>query len=77
MTSRDQNLFFDQVEVDHFFRYTMLHLDPRIHFHEIKIAVLIHEELNRSNTFIIDGAGGFLGGLSHFVTEFVRHKRRR
>ena len=53
-THRYFYLFFDQIKIDHFFRYTMFYLDTGIHFHEIEIAVLIHQELNGTNTFIIN-----------------------
>ena len=33
---------FDKIVVDHFFCYTMLYLYPCIHFHEIKVTVLIY-----------------------------------
>src|SRR5688572_16038267 len=54
----------------------MLHLDPGVHLHEIKIAVLVHEKLNRSDTFILHGKRRLDGSLSHFFTQFLGHKRR-
>src|SRR5690348_15567359 len=44
ITCSDHDLFFYQVVIDHFFRYTMLYLYTGIHFHEIKIAVLIYQK---------------------------------
>jgi hypothetical protein len=42
MACSDFYLFLYQVEVDHLFCYAMLHLYTGVHFHEIKIAVLIY-----------------------------------
>src|SRR5258708_27406465 len=59
------DLFFDQVEIHHFFRDTMLYLDTGVHLHEVEIAVLIHEEFDRSHAFVVDGGSRFDGGISH------------
>src|ERR1019366_2614335 len=48
-------LFFYQVVADHLFSNAMLHLYPGIHFHEVEIPVLVHQELYGTHTFIFDG----------------------
>src|SRR5258708_31540974 len=45
-------LFLDQVEVDHLFGNRVLHLDTGVHFHKIKVPVLVNQKLNGSGTFI-------------------------
>src|SRR5580658_2066370 len=49
-------LFFNQVIADHFFRYSMLHLYAGIHFHEVEITMLVHQEFYRAHTFVIYSA---------------------
>ena len=42
-------LLFDKIIIHYLFRNTMFYLYTGIHFHEIKIPVLIHKEFNRSH----------------------------
>src|SRR3982750_4399470 len=69
-------LFFNQIMVDDFFGYTVFNLYSRVHFHEIKIAVLVNKEFNSADTLIIDGTGCFFCCVSHFLTQLWCHKWR-
>jgi len=69
-------LFLDQVVIGYFFCNTMFNLDPGIHFHEIKIPVLVYKEFNSTHTFIIDGTGSFLGSFTHFIAKLRCHEWR-
>src|SRR5450432_1972920 len=71
------NLFFYQIKIYHFLRNTMFYLYAGIHFHEIKIAVLVYKKLNRSHTFIVNSRCSFYCGLTHPLSKFWCHKRRR
>src|SRR5690606_21735637 len=70
-------LFFYQIKVDYFFGYRMLHLDTRVHFHKIEIAVLIYQKLNCSCTFIIHSFSTFNGCFSHSSSKIWSYKRGR
>ena len=52
--SGEQYLAFHQIHIRHHFRDRVLHLNARIHFDEIKLPVLVHQELNRSGIHISD-----------------------
>ena len=69
-------LFFDQVVADHFLRHAMLHLYTGVHFHEVEVAVLIHQEFYGTHAFVIDGRCSFDGGITHFDTELGSHEGR-
>ncbi len=58
-------LFFYQIEVDHFFRYAMFHLDTGVHFHEKEVAVFVDQEFYRADAFVVDGGGGLDSGVAH------------
>src|SRR5258708_2959706 len=74
--SRYFNLFFDQIIISNFFGNRMLHLDTRIHFHEIEITVFIHEEFNGSSTFVVDSFRSFNSRFSHSFTQLLIYDRR-
>ena len=65
---RNEDLLFDEVNIEHFFRNRMLNLDPRIHFHKVKTTVFIHQEFNSTGTFIRNGFCTGYGGGSHFFS---------
>src|SRR5690348_10769060 len=49
-TYGDLYLFLDQIIIDDLFCYTMLDLNTRIHFHEIEIAVFVHQKFDGTDT---------------------------
>ncbi len=59
-------LFFYKIKIHHFFCNAMFYLYARVHFHEIKIAMLINQKLNSTNTFIIYCRCSFNSSFSHF-----------
>src|SRR6187399_737430 len=75
-THRNFQLLFYKIKVDHFFCYTMLHLYTGVHFHEIKIAILINKKFNSAYTFITDGTCCLLCCITHFLTKLICHKWR-
>src|SRR5258706_1320037 len=52
-THSDFYLLLNKVEIDYFFSNAMLHLYAGIHFHKIKITVLINQKLDSTHTFIV------------------------
>jgi len=73
----DVDLFFDQVEAQHFFSYGMFDLESGVHFEEIEVAVFVHEKFDRSRPDVTDCPGRRRRGLSHFLSQFVGQERRR
>ncbi len=51
----DAQLRFHQVDAGHRLGDRMLHLDAGVHLDEVELAVLIHEELDRTGVLIADG----------------------
>ena len=49
----------------------MLHLNTGVHFHEIEVAVFVYEELDGSNTFVVDGLSAVDGRFTHAFTQFL------
>src|SRR5207247_11266079 len=70
------NLFFDQVTSINLFRDRVFHLDARIHLDEIKMPILIDEELDRARIFVSDRLGQLHGCIAHFLAKPRRHQRR-
>ena len=64
---------FDQISASNHFRYWMLDLQARIHFHEIETAVLIGNELHRTGTDITDRLRSSDSGFTHRATALCRH----
>ena len=54
LTFRNFYLFFYKIIIYYLFRNTMFHLYSRMHFHGIKIAMLIYKKFNGANAFIIN-----------------------
>ena len=71
------DLFFDQIVVNDLLRHRVFHLDAGIHFHEIEIAVFVHQKLDGAHAFIINALAGFYCSIAHFLPQFVGHERRR
>ena len=71
----DTNLFFDQVAPINFFRNRVFHLDPGVHFDEIKMPLLIDKKLDRAGIFVTDRFGQLHGNVPHFLAKPRRHER--
>ncbi len=69
-TSNTKLPFHQILSGDHF-GDRMFHLEPGIHFHEIKGPVCRKQELDRSCTDIINGFGRSNGSLSHLLPQIL------
>src|SRR5579859_1905332 len=70
----DLDLFFYEIEIDHFFSDAMFYLDTGVHLHEVEVAVFVDEEFYRPHAFVVDGGGGLYSGVAHALAQFGRHK---
>ena len=61
---RDADLALHQIDAGHEFRHRMLHLNARVDFDEVEIAVLVHQELDRARVGVADARGGPLRSLA-------------
>src|SRR5690606_27800033 len=50
----DADLLLDQVDAGHHLRDRVLVLDPRVHLHEVEVATLVQEELQRPDAVVAD-----------------------
>ena len=48
----------------------MLHLNARVHLHEVKAAAAIQQKLNGACAFVLDAAGRCHGGFAHATAKF-------
>ncbi len=55
----------------------MLDLQPRIHFHEIKRAILVDDEFDRAGADVVDRQCRGDGGVAHGESSCRGHARRR
>src|SRR5258706_2074252 len=55
----------------------MLYLDPRVHLHEIEVAMLVHEKFDGAYALVIDGRSRLDSRISHALAQFRRHKGGR
>ncbi len=69
-------LRFHQVDAGHRLGDRMLHLDAGVHLDEVELAVLIHEELDRTRVLIADGGEAPLEGLGDVFANSGRHLER-
>jgi len=82
LTACHPQLPFHQIQAGHGFGDRMLHLEPRIHFHEpeavgAKALRPIDDEFHRSGTGIADRFGGLDGCRTHGGAHLRRHAGRR
>src|SRR6266849_5953058 len=74
----DQNLAFHQVDAGHHLSDRVLHLNARIHLNEVQIALLIHQELDRTRVDVSNPSEGaakrLANGFSHVRGDL--HGRR-
>ena len=66
---RDPDLLLNKVQIRHCLGHRMLHLDPGIHFHEIKFFIFIQKELNGPCILIMYGSCGLHRRLAHTLTK--------
>ena len=59
------------------FGHGMLHLHARVHFHEIELAALVKQELDRAGVAIIHGLDSLDRGFAHGGAKLVVKRRRR
>ena len=76
LTGSDTDLFLHQVASVNLFRNRVLDLDPSVHLNEIKMPVLIDQELDRACVFIAHRLGQLQGSVSHFLSQTRCHERR-
>ena len=74
---RDADLLFHKIDPGHPLCYRMLHLDPRVHFHKIKITTLLEQELDGSRIRVMRCFRRFHGCLSHLLAELRRQRDGR
>ena len=72
-TVRNLQLPRNQIGAGHHFSHRMLDLQPGVHFHEIKVLMLVHKKFNGPCTFIIHCQCCFYGGISHFLAKCFGH----
>ena len=63
----DEDLFLDEIATINFLGNGVLHLDAGVHFHEIKVALVIDEKFHGAGIFVADSAGECDGGVAHFL----------
>src|SRR5262249_20420969 len=71
------DLLLYEIAPINFLRDGVLHLDARVHFHEVKVPVLVDQKFNRSRVLVPDRLGQFHCSVSHFPAQAWRHYRRR
>ena len=74
---RDANLQMDQVEAGDQFRHGMLHLQARVHLQEIKVLLLIDQELDRAGVGVGRGLRDADCNLAHPAPHAGVDDRRR
>ena len=62
------DLLLDEVDGSDHLRDRVLHLDARIHFHEVEPTRLVQEELDGAHTHVANGGCGCHGRLPHGLT---------
>ena len=73
----DLELLLDQVAAVDFLRDGMLDLDAGVHLHEVKIAVVVDQELDGAGVLVVDRLGQGDRGLAHALAQLFRHDGRR
>ena len=66
-----------QVHSHHSFRDRVLHLQAGVHLQEIKIELVIHDEFNRSGTFVMGCFGSRYRTSTHLLPDLWGHDWRR
>ena len=68
-------LLTNQIDARQLFCHRMLHLDARIHFHEIKILVLIEQKFDSPGRIIFGRFHNIDGRLADFFPQFMALKQ--
>ena len=64
----DAHLLFDQIHAGNQLRYTMLHLNARVHFHEIEmLSICVQQELYRTGAYVAHSLRSPDGSQSHLL----------
>ena len=78
LASRDQQHLLNEVDAGDRFGDRVLHLDTRVHLHEIELAMLVEQELHRAGVAVADGQRAIDGRLAYrLVSGGVQVDRRR
>ena len=72
----DADLLLHQVHAHHFLRDGMLHLQAGIHFEEIEVTVLVHQELDGARAAVVHRLGCGHGLFAHFAAQLRRQEGR-
>ena len=68
-TTGDEKCGLNNIDSRYFFGDGMLHLDARIDFHEVVLAVLVDEELNGTSAGVLAGHGEFESILQNILAD--------
>src|SRR5574341_1019166 len=71
------NLFLHKVDAGDHFGDGVLHLDPRVHFHEKEVPVLVHQEFDGAGVPVLDALRYGHGHLAHAFPQRLVHDDRR
>ena len=71
MSGCKPNLFLDQIDTRHHFSNRMLHLNPGIDLHEVKVSFLIQKKLHRPDIAIVRSLDGFHRHSPDLSTKLV------
>ena len=77
LTTGDTQLQLDQIESGDRLGHGMLDLQAGVHFHEIELAALVEQELQRAGPLVAQRADGGDRDLAHPRTQLWRDGRRR
>src|SRR5262249_45348946 len=67
---------FDQVESGHTLRNSVLHLQSRVHLHEIELTA-VEQELDGAGAHVPDFARDHYSRRTQTITDLIGHCRRR
>ena len=73
----DAQLQLDEIEPGDRLGDGMLDLQPRVHFHEIELAVAVEQEFQRAGALVADRLDRGDRDRAHPRPQFRRHRRRR
>jgi len=71
LASRHADLPLDEVRAGEHFGDGVLHLQARVHLHEVEVLALVHDELDGAGADVVDGARGFAGRLANALARLI------
>ena len=75
---RDEQHLLDEVDAGDRFGHRVLHLDARVHLHEVEVALLVEQELHRAGVGVANGQRAIDGRLADcLVAVGIQVDRRR